>query len=133
MKKDFDVLVLKYDKDFGGHFADKPIYKDGVEVCICNKHKIVKVCDVFDNKPDKLINTDIFFNKLDDRNIYVSLELFTKEDYDVPDVSSCGEWGWQVALIDKDTHYELEYQDGFITGDARGGSDFQELTSDWQW
>ena len=134
MEKTFEVLVLKFDNFLRGHFANKPIYKDGVEVCLCVTHKKVQVIDAFsDYKPNKLLNEEIYFNKLDDRKIYVSLDLFLKEDPDAPDTNYSGEWGYQIALIDKGDNYELEYEDGFITGDARGGDDFQNLTSDWQW
>jgi hypothetical protein len=58
--------------------------------------------------------------------------IYVDDDYDDHD-SARGEWGYQLVLRDKGTHYSIYYQDGFITGDARGGDDFQELTAAWQW
>lgn len=132
--KEFLTLELKYDSFFDGYFADKPIYKDGVESCLCITHDKVNVCNVYNaNKPNRIKNQNITFHKLDDRNIFISLDIFEKDDDDAPDDNPRGDWGYQLVLIDKDNRYVLEYQDHFITGDARGGSDFQVLTSDWQY
>jgi hypothetical protein len=128
-------LTLRYEKTIGGHIADKSMYlmDDPEEKCLSITHKDYKIYDVFDyDKPRKIDNSDIYFNYLEDRKIWVSLCLFTKDSVDIPKDGG-GEWGYQLALIDKGTHYLIDYRTHFITGDARGGDDFQELTSDWQW
>lgn len=138
-KKEFKTLWLTYEPTFNGHFADKPILNGEEEQCLCITHKKVFICDVFDEvKPNNIKIDYLIFELLEDRNIWVSLDLFLlDDDYRVNLKHNfkpgTGHWGWQMALIDKGNHYEIDYQDGFITGDIRGGDDFQQLTSDWQW
>jgi hypothetical protein len=132
---DYKEITLSYEKTIGGHLADKPMFleNDPEEKCICITHKDYKIYDVFDyDKPKKIENSEIYFNELKDRKCWVSLCLFTKDSVDVPK-NGHAEWGYQLALVDKGTHYLIDYRDHFITGDARGGDDFQELTSSWQW
>lgn len=131
----FNSILLNYDHSVGGNVATKPILNSQAEeLCFCVKHDRVMICEVNSVKPKKLINHPLYFTYLPDRQGYISLDLFTKEDEQAPSENkACGDWGYQVVLIVKDDYYLLEYQDGFITGDARGGDDFQEFTADWQW
>jgi hypothetical protein len=140
-KKIYKSIHLKYDRFFKAHLLDKPIYslndlKMQVydEKCIHITNDKVIVRDVFDHEPIDVIKDDIRFYKLDDRNIYISLELFLKDNEYPEDKRYSGDWGYQLVLIDKGDKYLLDYQDGFITGSYSNQSDdFQILTSDWQW
>lgn len=143
--KTFHTIISNFNERKGGNVLDKPILNEnGDELCLCVNHDYysgrgsVKVCDILDkNKPKKVTTDSIRFYYLKDRKIYISTYLFIKEDeygelLDNKHKPS-GEWGYQLVLIDYGYFYLLDYQDGFITGDARGGDDFQELTADWQW
>ncbi len=144
------TIDLKYDNFFGFHLLDKPLYlindlkfdsfdSEGKyvinEKCIYITDEKVIVKNIFDEKPiDNIIKDDICFYKLCDRNIYISLELFLKEDDDSPDIDYEGDCGYQMVLIDKGDKYLLDYQDGFIIGSSsKKFDDFQILTCDWQW
>lgn len=140
--KTFRTIELHFDKKIGGSIADKPIMNENAdELCLCVDPKYrgkLNVCNILDkNKPKKVTTDSIRFYYLKDRKIYISTYLFIKEDEygELLDdqYRANGEWGYQLVLIDYGDHYLLDYQDGFITGDARGGDDFQELTADWQW
>ena len=133
LNKEFESIRSVYDKDFSAHFLDKPIYLDDEEKCFCVTSKKLFICDPYEKKPSKQINHTICFSKIPDMNVFLSLCLFLLDDDNKPDTRSTGEWGWQMVLLDKGDRYEIDYYDGFITGDARGGNDFQCLTSDWQW
>lgn len=126
-------MQLTYSETFSAHLADKPMLLDGVEKSISVTHTKFKVCDPFEDKLPKAMKHPVYFNFLQDRKIWVALQLFTLDNDECDDDDYKGEWGYQLVLKDKGDHYRIEYQDGFITGDARGGDDFQELTAAWQW
>jgi hypothetical protein len=132
-KKIFRSIHLKYDRFFKAHLLDKPIYSlNDLQMHVYDEKVIVR--DVFDHEPIGVIKDDIRFYKLDDRNIYISLQLFLKDNEYPEDTRYSGDWGYQLVLIDKGDKYLLDYQDGFITGSYSNQSDdFQILTSDWQW
>lgn len=132
MKQKSKHMELKYSKTFNAHLADKPILLNDQEKCLSITHDEFKICDPFEDKLDKIQKYPIYFHKLEDRKIWVSLDLFTKDNPDSPK-GGRAECGYQMVLIDKGTHYNIDYQDHFITGDIRGGDDFQKLTSSWQW
>lgn len=136
LKKIYEAIDLKYDSFFGAHLLSKPLFliNDDSEKCIYITDDKVIVKDVLENKPIGIVEDDICFYKLDDRDIYISLDLFLKDDDGSPDIPYKGDWGYQLVLIDKGDKYLLDYQDGFITGScSRQSDDFQILTSDWQW
>jgi hypothetical protein len=79
-KKIYKAIHMKYDSFFSAHFLDKPLYKinDDNEKCIYITDDEVIVKNIFDKKPIDIVEDDIYFYKLDDRDIYISLQLFLK-------------------------------------------------------